>query len=237
MGNETLIQTTVRLLTYLRRFLLETALLFFGLTGLFYFIAPQVLPLLQDHLSQHLAFFGVMEPVVAMLKLSALLALSLLAPWIIFRISQGLVAVIGVSRGFALGFTIAALLLFYSGAAFCFFVTLPFGINFLLGYQSEHLKPVISIGKFVDFVTFFILGFGLIFELPLIMILLCRLGVCSYVTFARYRRYAVLIIAIMAAVLTPTPDILNMSLMGIPLYLLYEAGIIIARLTVLGAKK
>ncbi len=234
MGNEPLIQTTVRLLTYLRRFLLETALLFFGLTGLLYFISPQVLPLLQDHLSQHLAFFGVMEPVVAMLKLSALMALSIMAPWIIFRISQGLVAVIGISKKFAFGFSIAAVILFYTGAAFCFFVTLPFGINFLLGYQSEHLKPVIAIGNFVDFVAFFVLGFGLIFELPLIMVLLSRLGICSYVTFGHYRRYAILIIAIVAAVLTPTPDILNMSLMGIPLYLLFEAGIIIARLTTPG---
>ncbi len=237
MADETLTQTTVRLLVYLRRFILETAILFLGLTSLFYFISPYILPLLQEHLAQHLAFFGVMEPVVAMLKLSALIALAVLAPWIFYRVSQGLVAVVGVTRSFARGFTVAALALFYAGATFCFFVTLPFGINFLLGYQSEHVKPVIAIGKFVDFVTFFILGFGLIFELPLIMILLCRLGICSYKTFGQYRRYAVLVIAVLAAMLTPTPDIFNMSLMGIPLYLLYEAGIVVSRLVSPAASK
>jgi len=92
------------------------------------------------------------------------------------------------------------------------------------------VKPVISVGKFVSFTGLFLLGFGLIFEIPLLMTILCRLGVCHYSTFSRVRRYAVLVIAILAAVLTPTPDVVNMALMGIPLYLLYELGIIVARL-------
>ncbi len=230
--DETLTQTLVRFLIYLRRFVLETAISFLLLTLLFYFIAPDILSVLQIHLSQHLAFFGVMEPVVAMLKLSALLSISILAPWIIYRLSRGLVEVTGLSRRFALWFAIWALLLFYAGAAFCFFITLPFGINFLLGYQSENLKALISIGKFINFVTFFLLGFGLIFELPLLMILLCKMGLCTPDLFATYRRYAILIIAILAAILTPTPDIFNMSLMGIPLYLLYETGILFSRMFV-----
>ena len=104
---------------------------------------------------------------------------------------------------------------------------LPFGINFLLGFGSEELKPVISIGRFVNFVTVFILAFGLIFELPILMVFTAKIGLVSRRFFSRHRRYALLLIAIVAALLTPTPDIVNMLLMGGPLYLLYELGIVI----------
>ncbi|MEJ2031989.1 MAG: twin-arginine translocase subunit TatC [Deltaproteobacteria bacterium] len=109
-------------------------------------------------------------------------------------------------------------------------VTLPFGVKFLLGYQSVQLRPVIAIGRFVNFVAVFLLGFGIIFELPLFMVFLAKAHICPRSSFERNRRYAVLAIAIVAAVLTPTPDAVNMALMGVPLYLLYELGILLLRL-------
>jgi sec-independent protein translocase protein TatC len=213
-----------------RRFVLELTIAFFFLTFFFYWYAPDILSFLQVHLDQKLAFFGVMEPVLALLKVASVMAVIVITPWILWRMAQILMAVFGLSRSFASIFIVSALILFYAGAAFCFFVTLPFGIDFLLGYQSAHVRPVISVGKFVNFTGLFLLGFGLIFELPLIMTVLCRLGICHPETFGNARRYAILIIAILAAVLTPTPDVVNMALMGIPLYFLYEIGIIIARL-------
>jgi len=225
---ESLAQILIRLLKYLRRFLLETAICFTGLTAIIYWLSPHFLAFLQSHFQQRLAFFGVLEPILALLKLSSVGALILMAPWILWRMSQGLVDVLGFSRKSSLVFMLSALLLFYAGALFCFFITLPFGINFLLGYQSQHLRPVIAVGKFVNFIGLFLLSFGLIFEIPLVMTLLCRLKICGPETFGRYRRYAILLIAVMAAVLTPTPDVFNMALMGVPLYVLYETGIIIA---------
>ncbi len=230
MAHEDFYRSILKLLVYLRRFLLETIIALACLVFIIYWFAPDILELLQYHLDQKLAFFGVMEPVISLLKLSTVTALALMAPWIFFRLSQGLILLFGITRRFAFLFSVAALMLFYGGAAFCFFVTLPFGVNFLLGYQSQNLTAVISMGKFVDFVALFLLGFGLIFELPLIMSLSCKLGICHPKTFSKQRRYAILVIAILAAVLTPTPDVLNMSLMAIPLYLLYEMGIIIGRL-------
>ncbi|MDA8163000.1 MAG: twin-arginine translocase subunit TatC [Desulfobacteraceae bacterium] len=220
-----------RFLMFLRRFVIETALGFVSLTFILYWFSPRILAVLQVHLgSQRLAFFGVMEPVVALLKLSSIAALALMAPFVSIRVSQGLEAVFGVTRRFSLLFAFSALILFYMGAAFCFFVTLPFGVKFLLGYQTSHLTPVISVGRFVDFAGIFMLGFGVVFELPLLMTVLCRLNICSHKVFVRHRRYAILLIAIIAAVLTPTPDMFNMTLMGVPLYLLYELGIVVARL-------
>ncbi len=224
-------QKIVLFLAYFRRFILEIVIAFVGLTLLLFWFAPDILAVLQNYLGQKLVFFGVVEPMTGLLKIAAVCAVLILMPWISWRLAQGLKAVFGLSKRFVLGFAAAGLILFYSGALFCFFVTLPFGMNFLLGYQSQEIKPVITLSKFVSFTGLFLLGFGLVFELPLFMIVLCRLRICSYLTFSRYRRYAILIIAILAAVLTPTPDVVNMSLMGIPLYLLYELGIVVARLT------
>ncbi len=214
-----------------RRFILELVISFVLLSFAFYWVAPDILHLLQLHLDQKLAFFGVMEPIVSLIKIASVMAILVLMPWILFRITQILVSNFGITKGFGIGLVLSSLILFYAGAAFCFFITLPFGINFLLGYQSEHIRPVISVGKFVNFVGLFLLAFGLIFELPLIMTVSCRIGLCSYKFFHKGRRYAVLVIAILAAVLTPTPDVINMALMGLPLYLLYEIGILIARLS------
>jgi sec-independent protein translocase protein TatC len=92
------------------------------------------------------------------------------------------------------------------------------------------MKAVISIGRFVNFVTIFILAFGVIFELPVFMIFSVQVGLLSRQFYEKNRRFAVLGIAILAALLTPTPDVVNMAFMGVPLYLLYEAGILVIRL-------
>jgi len=125
---------------------------------------------------------------------------------------------------------LTALFLFYLGAFFCYFVTLPFGVQFLLGYQSAHIKPMISVGKYVSFCAVFIFGFGLTFELPLILALLSYIKVVNAAFLTRNRRYAILLIAIVAAVVTPTPDVFNMALMGVPLYLLFEIGVILVKI-------
>jgi sec-independent protein translocase protein TatC len=125
---------------------------------------------------------------------------------------------------------LTALLLFYLGAFFCYFVSLPFGVQFLLGYQSAHIKPMISVGKYVSFCAVFIFGFGLSFELPLILALLSYIKVVNAAFLTRNRKYAILLIAIIAAVVTPTPDVFNMSLMGVPLYLLFEVGVILVKI-------
>jgi sec-independent protein translocase protein TatC len=134
-------------------------------------------------------------------------------------------------------FVCTTCLLFYAGTMFCYLVTLPFGVKFLLGFQSENMKAVISIGRFVNFVTIFILAFGVIFELPVFMIFSAQVGMISRRTFEKNRRFAVLGIAILAALLTPTPDVVNMALMGGPLYLLYEAGILVIRLLQIDEKR
>lgn len=214
----------------LRRSLLTLVLILAGATLCFYFLAPLALQLLQLHLRQELAFFTVAEPFLAHVKLALALAAFCLAPLFIYWFWRALAKPFQLHAGAVFWFMIFTCLLFYGGAAFCYFVTLPFGVDFLLGFQSAQLKPMIAVGKFVAFVTIFVLAFGLIFELPIFMVFAAKTGICPRRTFERNRRYAVLAISIIAALLTPTPDIVNMMLMGVPLYLLYEGGIVALKL-------
>jgi len=196
-------------------------------TVVLFFLTPQLLHMVQSHLAEKLYFFTVSGPFLAHVKLALFGALYGLMPWIMAVLLKSVGKPFRVSRQQLILFTFFTCLLFYAGTLFCYLVTLPFGINFLLGFASEELKPVISIGRFVNFVTVFILAFGVIFELPILMVFTAKVGLVTRSFFSRNRRYALLLIAIVAALLTPTPDIVNMLLMGGPLYLLYEVGIII----------
>ncbi len=203
--------------------------------GLF-LMSGSLLLLFQEHLNEKLYFFSVAGPFLAHVKLAFFGALFILMPWIMYVIWKGIGRPFGLEGKKLFWFVFATCFLFYAGTLFCFLVTLPYGVSFLLGFQSEDLKPVISVGRFVNFVTIFILAFGVIFQLPVFMIFSAGVGVSRKV-FERNRRYAILAIAILAALLTPTPDIVNMALMGGPLYLLYEAGILIIRVLKLDDKK
>ncbi len=128
-------------------------------------------------------------------------------------------------------FVLFAILLFYIGSIFCLIVALPNGIGFLLSYEGGAIKAMISIKRLIAFCTIMMFGFGMAFELPLILLLLAKLRIIGSRTLTRGRRYAVLIIVIAASIITPTPDIYNMSLLAVPLYVLYEFGIILVKMS------
>jgi sec-independent protein translocase protein TatC len=216
----------VRFINGLRRYLLGLLLATILLTLGLYFLTPALLDLLQDHLHQELAFFTVAEPILARIKLALFTAAFVLMPVLTLLIWTALSKPFRIPLAQRKWFLLFTCLLFYGGAWFCYAITLPFGVKFLLGFETAQLKPLISVSEFVTFVSLFILGFGLIFELPIFMVFVARAGLVSRQAFEKNRRYAVLIISIVAAILTPTPDIVNMMLMAVPLYLLYEMGIV-----------
>ena len=199
------------------------------LTVALFFLSSGLIVTLQNHLHETLYFFSVAGPFLAHVKVAFFGALYLLMPLLTYVLWKAMGKPFGVTGHRLYLFVIATCVLFYAGTLFCYMVTLPYGVKFLLGFQSHNLKAVISIGRFVNFVTIFILAFGVIFELPVFMIFSDQVGLIPRAVFERNRRFAILGIAILAAVLTPTPDAFNMALMGVPLYMLYEAGIVIIR--------
>jgi sec-independent protein translocase protein TatC len=134
-------------------------------------------------------------------------------------------------RKYAAPFVIIGSVLFLAGGAFALLVVAPFASRFLVNFgQEQGLQPMITVASYTDFVLKFTLAFGLVFELPVILTLLSMIGVVTPQFLAKNRKYAILINFVIAAILTPTPDLINQSLMAGPLILLYEVGIIAARI-------
>jgi len=225
----------VSFLVELRKSIRNLAVALFCCTLAIFFLSPHLLHFVQAHLAEKLYFFSVAGPFLAHVKLALFAALYALMPWFTVVLWRAVGKPFAVSGGQLFFFIFFTCLLFYAGTVFCYFITLPFGIKFLLGFSSEELKPVISVSRFVNFTTIFILAFGLIFELPIFMVFLAKVGVFKRSFYEKNRRYALLLIAIVAAVLTPTPDVVNMALMGGPLYLLYESGILILKVLRIGS--
>jgi len=123
-----------------------------------------------------------------------------------------------------------ASLLFATGVAFATFVMLPFTIKYLQSFLADIIQPTYSIDYYISFVTTLMFWVGVIFETPLIIAFLARLGVISPKMLSSNRKYAIVLIAILAAVITPTPDPVNMALVMVPLLVLFEVGIILARI-------
>jgi sec-independent protein translocase protein TatC len=178
-----------------------------------------------------LYFFAPVEAFWMHMKVSFVAALILSLPLIFYQlwrfISPGLLE---KERKYVFPFVLSATTFFLIGALFCFLIVLPFAMTFFLEYKTANITPMLSVEKYIDFCLKFILAFGAIFELPLVIIFLTRFGIVSPGALARNRKYAVLVSFIAAAILTPTPDAFNMTLMAIPMIILYEIGILVSRI-------
>lgn len=121
-------------------------------------------------------------------------------------------------------------LLFFTGVSFAYFFLVPLASNFLLGYQlSPNIKNIITVSNVTGFVTFMSLATGLVFELPVLIYILARIGMVSSAFLKKYWRYAAVVIFIIAGIATPSPDVFSQLLLGLPLMGLYLLGIGIAK--------
>jgi sec-independent protein translocase protein TatC len=176
-------------------------------------------------------FTGPVEAFWSRLTLAFFLGLFASMPFVLFQfwsfIQAGLLPKEKRSVGVV---TVISFCLFAAGASFCYFLILPVGVQFLLAYGSDVLVPMISFGKYLSFVGSMVFAFGLIFELPLVIAFLVKAGLLQVETLRKNRRFAIVIIFIVAAALTPGPDVFSQLMMAGPLIILYEAGVIIARI-------
>lgn len=163
-------------------------------------------------------------------KVAGLFALVLATPYVLWEIWQFVVPGLHVhERRFVGPFVLVSTLAFYSGILFSFFFVLPFALNFLISYGvNAGFIPQLSIAQYVGFALWFLMVFGLIFEVPLALTLMAKLGWVDAPLLKRYRKWALLGAFIVAAILTPTPDPFNQCLMALPMYVFYEVGIVSA---------
>ncbi len=132
-------------------------------------------------------------------------------------------------KKWSIPFVISSFLLFLLGAVFAFW-TLPKAFSFMLGFAGEGVVPLLSFDRYLSFVFLVTLAFGVSFLLPVLLVFLELVGVVSPQWLSKYRRYAIFLIFLFAAIITPSSDPYTMLAMGIPMYLFYEGAIIIGRI-------
>ena len=176
---------------------------------------------------------------VIYLKLPLLVSIFLASPWIVYQvwafISPGLYK---REKKWAVPFILCTAGLFITGGLFAYFIAFRYGLEFLLGIGRDvHVTPFVSISEYFDLFVNVTLGVGLVFEMPVILFFLTLLRLASPRFLLRHSRYAILAITIIAAVVTPTPDVFNMMIFAVPMVLLYFVGLFASYLLVLRREK
>jgi sec-independent protein translocase protein TatC len=184
-----------------------------------------------------LSYLGPADPLMLYIKVALLTGVFLSAPVILYQVwrfvSPGLYP---RERRWAAPFIILGTLFFLSGGAFAYYVAFPFAVKFLLGI-GDLFQPVITIERYFHFLMTVILGLGLMFELPILIFLLAQIGVVTPRFLMRHFRWAVLLIFVVAAVITPTPDVVNLCVFAVPTIGLYLLGVFSAWVSLRGRKK
>lgn len=213
-----------------KRIVVSLIVLAVGFAATFSF-SERIIDWLARPMPVKLAFLEPTEPFWVNMKVALVAGLFLVLPVILYEVWRFIApGLLPHERKFALPFIILGTVCFALGAAFALLVIVPFAVTFLVSYKTANLVPTISVNRYVDFVIKFTLAFGLVFELPLAITLGSRMGLVTPEFLAKNRKYAILINFVIAAILTPTPDAFNQLLMAGPLILLYEAGILAARM-------
>jgi len=182
--------------------------------------------------TQKLLVTGPTEAFMTVLKISVYAGLIISLPFILYQFwAFMLPALYENERRSVTPYVAFTSALFLAGVAFAYFIVLPVGLKFLVGYGGEYFNPLLRAGEYTSFVTLFLLAFGTVFELPLVMMLVAWAGLIDHKRMRKVRKYAILVEAAVAMVLTPSQDPLSMMLMLVPLILLYEFGIWLAGIT------
>jgi sec-independent protein translocase protein TatC len=179
---------------------------------------------------KELNFMGPAQGLITDVKLALFSAFLLTIPVILYQMWMFVAPAVGdVGRLFTYILVILASSLFLAGVAFGYFAILPVGLQFLLGYAEDRYNELITADTYLPFVTRLLLASGIVFELPAATYVGAKLGLITAPTLRRFRKHALIVNAVLAAALTPSPDPFSMILMAVPMLLMYEASILIAR--------
>ena len=182
-------------------------------------------PLHEIRPGEKLVFLGLADPFLLYFKVAVLAALFLAAPFLLYQL-WGFVAP-GLYRKeklYLAPFLLFGTLFFLGGGAFAYYVAFPMAADFLLK-MGEGFEMQLAVERYFSFLLTMILGLGMMFELPIVILVLAALGVVTPGFLLRHFRWAVLIIFVVSAIITPTPDVVNLCVFAVPALLLYLLGI------------
>jgi len=226
--------TLIGVVDKFRSGIIYTLIAFMVITAVAFYFSDPVLhyinkPFLDS--GNRLNIFTIVGGFMLRFKVSAALALLLMVPVFIYLIWKLLAPMIDKSnRGFSRITIIFSILLFYAGVAFVFFFILPAAVKVMLSFVGKEMLNTIEADNYLSFIIYSCLIMGVLFEVPIIILVLTRLGIISPAMLTRKRRYAIVIIWFIAAVVTPQPDPMSQAMVGIPLMIIYEISIIISKI-------
>lgn len=190
-----------------------------------YPFAENLLHIMRGPMEEQLYMLAPTEAFIVYLKLSIFGAIVISVPMILYQgwafVAPGLYV---HEKKYAFPFVLVATIFFLLGGLFAYTLILPFGLTFLLGFGGTQIQPIISVSNYISFVTKMILVFGTIFELPVVVVFLTKIGVASPELMRTYRKYAIVGAFVLGAILTP-PDVFTQAMLAGPLILLYEISI------------
>ena len=164
------------------------------------------------------------------LKVACVAGFLLALPIIFWQVWRFFLPALTSRERMVLGIVVpASVVLFFCGLAFSFFLVLPAGIKFFLGFGNTELEALLSVNKYFDFVIMFVLPFGFIFELPLVMTIMGKMGLITSAFLKKYQRIIIFLSFVVGALITPTPDVFTQSMIALPIIVLYEVGYFIVR--------
>jgi sec-independent protein translocase protein TatC len=182
-------------------------------------------------------YFRVTEAFTTRLKLSIVAGAIIASPIVFYQVWRFILPGLYEREAkIVLPIVFASTVFFLLGGVFCYLVMLPYGLSFFYGQAPPDTEPTLMMGDYLGFILTLILSFGIVFELPVVSFFLGRVGILTSEFMGKWRRYAIVIIAILAAVITP-PDFISQIAVGVPLYILYEISIIVVKVTGRGEKR
>ncbi|MBI3793521.1 MAG: twin-arginine translocase subunit TatC [Nitrospinae bacterium] len=178
-------------------------------------------------LGAKLVFLTPMEALMAYMTIAFYAALFLTVPYLAYHVwafvSPGLRE---KEKKYAVVVVSSASGLFFAGLVFCWYLVLPFMIGFLMSYGGDVMTPMISVKAYMSFCLSILLIFGAIFELPLVVVIIHSIGLVSLAALKDFRRYWIVAAFVIAAIITPTPDVFNQTITAIPMIVLYELSLV-----------
>lgn len=178
---------------------------------------------------EKLVFFSPQEGFMIYIRISFLIGIILALPVILYQVWSFISPALKEKTGrYLLSFTFCGTFSFIAGIVFVYFLLLPRGLWFLLSFASAELEPVISATRYISFVTSLLVAGGIIFQMPVFSFLLTKIGMINWRFLKNRFSHAVVVIFILAAVITPTTDIFNLLLLGIPMIFLYGISIAVS---------
>jgi sec-independent protein translocase protein TatC len=178
----------------------------------------------------HVAFTSPADAFVAKVLLTIVLGILLSSPIVVYQIWKFIATGLReAERRYIKIFGPLSLIFFLCGAAFGYFVAIPISLNFLLGFATDQIVPMITINNYISYIGSLVIAFGVVFEMPLVLMFLAKIGIATPEFLIQKRRYSIVLIFIVSAIFTP-PDVVSQMVMAVPLLILYELGIVFAKL-------